>query len=348
MGTMSSRTRRPQGLFVLPLALAIVLPARALIFYSTGDPAHNTTAPTGPLADGGWQFQGLWQGLTGTPIAPGYFITAKHAGGGVGNVFTFQGTDHITVAAFPHPVADLTIWQVSTAFPAYAPIYTGSDEIGSLAMLFGRSPTRGEEVNVPGASPTDLRGWLWGGVGGGTLRWGQNTIDSVLTDPDNGNQYLLAGFDRGGGAEEATLASGDSGGGLFIPTAEGWKLAGIDVAVEAAFSLSADPFSPALSAIFDAGGLYADFGPPTGPQLIPDGAEDVPASLYAVRLSAYQDWINAIAPVPEPTAPLAWGGAALLALALRSAWSRRRSSGAARVAARPGLASPACPTANER
>src|SRR6266852_1865597 len=65
--------------------------AVAVLFYSTADPAHNTTAPTGVLTNSGWQYQGLWGAYLGTPIAPKYFITAAHVGGSVGDRFRFRG-----------------------------------------------------------------------------------------------------------------------------------------------------------------------------------------------------------------------------------------------------------------
>lgn len=305
------------------LGLAIGLPAHALIFSSTGDPSFNASAPTGPLADSGWQFQGTWQGgLSGTPIAPNYFITANHAGGGVGNAFVLGGVTYHTTAGFAHPTADLTIWQVDGTFPSYAPLYTGSDEVGQSAMLFGRSATRGAPVIVPDTSPTDLdglRGWYWGGPSP-ALRWGENTVDEILTDPDNGNEYLLAEFNYDGGSNEATLAGGDSGGALFILDSGIWKLAGINIAVEADFRL--DPGTPTtFSAIFDAGGLYAD--PGTGYELVVDQETDVPASLYSVRLSAYQNWIQST--VPEPASSPVVVAGAMLGLGFVG-WLRRRLS----------------------
>ena len=58
--------------------LAAQLPARAVILFGTGDPTVNTTAPTGALADSGWQFEGDWIGFLGTAIAPQFFVSAKH------------------------------------------------------------------------------------------------------------------------------------------------------------------------------------------------------------------------------------------------------------------------------
>jgi hypothetical protein len=320
---MTQRARPLSSSAAALLGLVFTAQVHALIFTFSGDPSFNASAPTGPLADSGWQFQGLWQGsLSGTPIAPNYFITANHAGGGVGNAFVLGGVTYHTTAGFAHPTADLTIWQVDGTFPSYAPLYTGSDEVGQSAMLFGRSATRGAPVIVPGTSPAELdglRGWHWGGPSP-ALRWGENVIDEVLVDPDNGNEYLLAEFNYDGGPNEATLAGGDSGGALFLLDSGIWKLAGINVAVEADFRL--DPGTPSpFSAIFDAGGLYADQG--SGYELVADQATDLPASLYSVRLSAYQDWIQST--VPEPVSSPVVVAGALLGLGFVGWLSRRLS-----------------------
>jgi len=68
----------------------------AVVFFSTGDPAKNITAPGGPLAGSGWQFQGEWGATLGTPIAPNYFITASHIGGTEGDSFVFSGSTYPT------------------------------------------------------------------------------------------------------------------------------------------------------------------------------------------------------------------------------------------------------------
>jgi hypothetical protein len=52
-------------------------PARAVILFGTDDPAANTTAPIGSVANTAWSYEGKWGGFLGTPIAPHFFITAK-------------------------------------------------------------------------------------------------------------------------------------------------------------------------------------------------------------------------------------------------------------------------------
>src|SRR5262245_62285209 len=92
--------------------LSLVLPAHALIFFSTGDPSYNTNAPRGALTNSGWQYQGAWSVFTGTVISSNAFITAKHVGGTIGDSFTFQGVQYTTTAAFESPDSDLRIWRV--------------------------------------------------------------------------------------------------------------------------------------------------------------------------------------------------------------------------------------------
>ncbi len=313
--------RRLTSLLLAAGALMTGAPAHALIFIHSADPAFNTTAPTGDLADSGWQFQGTWGGLLGTPVAPNYFVTAKHGGGSVGGTFTYQGTPFTTTARFDHPTADLTLWQVTGAFGMWAPLYTGTDEVGQGLVVFGRSATRGAEVTVPGASPSDLRGWLWGSTGG-AQRWGENRVDSAVNYA--GADYLLAGFSYDGGANEATLAGGDSGGGVFIRDGSTWKLAGINYAVEATFRTTADG-ATFNAAIFDAGGLFGDTG--DGFTLLPDSSADLEASFYSTRISAYAGWIQEVTAVPEPTAPAGFAGIGLVAFALAR---RLRNRGRAR------------------
>ena len=62
------RVLLPTG--VAALFAATTVPCRAVLFFETADPEHNTEAPTGELSGSGWQFQGHWLSFPGTPIAP--------------------------------------------------------------------------------------------------------------------------------------------------------------------------------------------------------------------------------------------------------------------------------------
>ena len=97
-----------------------------------GPSGRNTAAPDGELADSGWQYQSDWNGFLGTAISPNHFITAAHIEGSIGGTFTYQGEDYTAVSSATSPDADLRIWQIDDTLPDFAPLYTGSDEIGLM------------------------------------------------------------------------------------------------------------------------------------------------------------------------------------------------------------------------
>ncbi|MBM3880854.1 MAG: hypothetical protein FJ387_14245 [Verrucomicrobia bacterium] len=159
--------------WAVALALLASDQVNGMIFYSTGNPNHNTSAPAGELADSGWQYQGRWGVFLGTPIAPRHFITAKHVGGTIGESFYFDGKAYPTVAAFDDPASDLRIWQVAGEFPRYAPLYTGRDEVGKGLVVFGRGTRRGDPIVIATGHPAEGdrgQGWFdrvksWCGLG---------------------------------------------------------------------------------------------------------------------------------------------------------------------------------------
>jgi hypothetical protein len=306
--------RRTAALALLATFLA-VLPARAVIFYSTADTSDNTTAPTGSLIGSGWQWVGYWIGFQAVPIGPHHFLAARHIGGSVGNVFTLNGTDYVTVAYQDDTVSDLRIWQVSGTFPSWAPLFRGSDEVGRDLVVFGRGLTRGGEIRVNNV----LKGWYWG-AGDGQLRWGENTVAEVVAGGTYWGALLYATFDQSGGPNEAHLASGDSSGPVFINDGSGWKLAGVAAAVDGPFNTTntGNGFNAAL---FDLRGLYYDTAanPPPVWALV-TGSSPVPGGFYATRVSVRAAWIDSIAAPPENDTPLFSGPhAVLLVIALGAA-----------------------------
>ncbi|MBK9139852.1 MAG: hypothetical protein IPM17_13970 [Verrucomicrobia bacterium] len=270
--------------------LTIALPAKSVVFLSTDDPDFNTTPPTGDLRDSGWQWQGNWRGFGGTVIAPNLFLTAQHVGGAVGDVFVFDGRPYPTLASFADPQSDLMIWKVCGEFPLSAPLYEGSTEVGAACVVFGHGLRRGEAVTVAGGVNPGLRGWRWG-ANDGRLRWGENTIAGVETGSRGGEQ-LKALFDQGAGPNEAMLAGGDSGSGLFLREGGQWKLAGVNFAVDGPFRQvgSSEAFSAAL---FDKRRLL-EFGANSRWTLVPDDDVPVPAAFYATRVSARLAWIRSV------------------------------------------------------
>jgi hypothetical protein len=275
----------------LLLALAAASPSKAIILMGSGDPETNTTAPTGTLANSGWELQGFWGVFQGTPIGPHHFVTASHIGGTVGDIFWFQGKPYVSVKATKDPNSDLQIWEVAGTFPDFAQLYDGTTETGLDLMVFGRGYIRGAEVRANNT----LKGWEWG-PWDQRLRWGRNKVASVINDPTgqpSGDlpHIITARFDASGTADEAHLAGGDSGGGVFIQENGVWRLAGVNWTVDGPYNTNnlGAGFS---AAIFDEGGLYQ--GGEGNWQFVSDTNANKPGSFYATRIKARLSWIQGV------------------------------------------------------
>lgn len=270
-------------------------PSRAVLFYSTDDPAYNTNAPAGSLDGSGWQFQGRFEvsasdGYLGTPVSPHHFITAGHLpSANVGDIFHYEGRTYTTVSNVADSLSDLMLWEVDGAFEQYAPLYTGSGEASKECVVFGRGTRRGAAVTANGA----VKGWAWG-ARDYVMRWGQNRVEAVTTL--NGYPVLQADFDSTGGTNECMLSDKDSGGALFIQDEGTWKLAGIHYAViPSTFSYSSDGADSFNAALFDysfrpgdAEKLYYYNGSWT---YFNSTGED-PCRFFSSRISARYDWIT--------------------------------------------------------
>ena len=272
------------------LRLAIILaafqaaarPASGVILVDSGDPTTNTSTPGD---NSGWQYEGQFGGFLGTPIAPLYFVTAKHIGGQVGMAFTFHGETFTTTAVYPDPDTDLQIWQVDHAFAAYAPLYTQTgDEPGQELRVIGRGTQRGADLTFDGS----LCGWDWG-AGDGVQRWGRNLVTAVV--PNGDWPFLQADFDFPGLPSEAHLSVGDSGGGVFILQDGLWRLAGINYGVDDLFT-APDPSTQFVAAVFDARGYYEEND--DGSFTLVTGDANVPTAFYCTQVSARLGWIQSV------------------------------------------------------
>jgi len=290
-GARDMRTRSWIPCLSILLLLAAPPSLRPIVFYSTADPDYHTTPPGGDSADSGWQWQGRWGYFTGTPIASNLFLTAKHIGGTVGDPFLFQDVPYPAVASYPDAETDLVVWQVCGSFPTVAPLYDGPGEVGCDCVLLGRGSIRGAEVTCTNEAGPILKGWLWGSPDG-RLRWGKNTITEIVDSQNGIGKLLVAAFDQDGLPDEACLAGGDSGSGLFIRNGDRWQLAGINYAVDGPFSYSSS--GPAFhGALFDRGGLYQWAADNTWEWMDCSPAPK-PSAIYATQVASRLVWLQAV------------------------------------------------------
>ena len=277
------------------LGLALRPGGRAVVFLSSGDPSFNTSAPTGALADSGWQWTGNWRGYQGAPIGPHHFLAARHVGGSVGDEFILDGVHYKTTAYTDDPLSDLRVWATRETFPSWAPLLRAPVETGRGLVVFGRGMVRGAEVRANNV----LKGWQWA-ASDGKLRWGQNTVVGYVNAGRNWGELAYALFDQAGGPNEASLATGDSSAPVFINDGAGWKLAGVGATVIGPFNTtnSGDGFP---ASIFDGRGLYYTSTPPTGWTLL-GGPSPIPAGFFFTRVSVRAAWIDRIVLAAEPAA----------------------------------------------
>lgn len=268
--------------------LCLLTSAEAVILFRTGDANENRTAPGGDLANSGWQYERAWGGFLGTPIAPYFFISAQH----IGHQGDLVLPANRVIAEFDDPESDLKILQVEQPFSSFAPLYSGSDEVGKRIAEFGRGTPRGGPVMFNNL----LQGWTWA-PGDGAMRWGENVVSGIYPFGSN-NDLLFANFDANGLPNECHLSVGDSGGAAFINDNGTWKLAGINYAVDGPFYTDAAGSGAFNAALFDTRGFYqydgANFVQITG-------ARPQPSALYPTRISKRLLWIARVIATPAVT-----------------------------------------------
>lgn len=270
---------------VLMISMSGITIGHAVMFFHTADPTHNTTTPGD---NSGWQYEGTMNGFLGVPIAPHFFISAKHiAEHSVGGVFYFHGGAYTTIAAHPSPNTDLRIWEVAHAkpFPTFAPLSSGLSDVGAVAAIYGRGTQRGVTVT----KNDELKGWKWG-TADGVQRWGRNLVEDAFNGGPSYGELLYCSFQRNGVPHECHLSLGDSGGGIFVLDNGLWRLAGINLAVDGPFRKDASEGSGYHAALVDAGGM--EYWNGSNWISVAEGNDDVRTSFYASRISSSLSWIT--------------------------------------------------------
>lgn len=311
---------------LLGLALTALLPVpltRVEAVIIIGSSAGNTSAPADAGLADRWTQVGNFNSYLGTPIAPQFFVTAKHLGDLTGQSIVFpDSSSYMTTAVFNDPSSDLAIYQISGMFPndKIVPMYAGSFTTNQAMTIFGRGRSRTDTAVIGEKFPngTESKGWTWGAFTG-NRSWGANTFDGLSNGLPGAGTQLVWDFDFGGGANEGILATNDSGGPVFMQEGGVWKLAGINYAV-GPISVRETAGGPTLeAAIYDYGGLYLDVSGTWTLQSAFGG--DKPATSYSSSIPANTTWINSVITVPEP-----WtlGLVCVGCLPLVSRWTRRR------------------------
>ena len=91
---------------------------------------------------------------------------------------------------------------------------------------------------------------------------------------------------------EATLSSGDSGGGVFLNDGGIWKLAGINFAVDGPFYTTPSDTAGFFAALFDARDFY--YKDDASKYVLITGKSAVPTGFYATRISSRLAWILSV------------------------------------------------------
>lgn len=274
----------------------------AVVVFGPGGADRNANAPTGSLADSGWQWTGHFNAFCGVPVGRSSFLTAAHIGGQVGDRFDWRGRSYRTVGFETDSASDLRLWHVSGEFEAAAAVTTQDLRVGERVVLLGRGTERGTPILADrGDDSPMLAGWRWGALDG-RLRWGTNAIAQLIDGSDIGLYGPLAGcaFNGGIGNDEACISPGDSGGPMFVRRGQEWQLAAIHFAVEAAFNTS-NSGNGDNGTLFDYRGLYHRSNS-TWELEPPGGASPKPSSFFSTRIMPRRAWLDA-ANAKAPTAP---------------------------------------------
>jgi hypothetical protein len=246
---------------------------------------NNLVAPTNGAP---WQYVASIDSnaASGVYLGYGYILTANHVTGPLASASINGSIYAIDQSYVPFQIggADLKLLRI-----------LGDPLLAPLEFIRPQDADTGRDVTViawGAGKGTELpeQGWNWGDASTNVQRWGLNTT-GTLYQTINGLPYLHTDFNRpltlgpsSFGDDEASLALGDSGGGLFAKYGTTWRLIGVAAAVS----------TPGQS-LYDA--VTGDLG-------------DTPSRAFYVPIQQYRNEI--IAAIPEPGAAMLLAAGGLL------------------------------------
>lgn len=259
--------------------------ALALVYCVTNAVDYHQAAPTGALANSGWQQTAEVGLFLGTVIQTNALLTAKHLDFAAGVQFVHEGVTHTVTAAVNDAQSDLAVLFFTPPVTNVALINIETNDIGSDVVLQGRGMERGEEVVLANGQ---TNGWKWAwDKWWGIRRWGRNRYFGEA----EGGLLAVAAFDLSDDPDKCMLSPGDSGGPGFVRTGSGWKVASVNYSVDpATFTLSTNPVASFDASLYDCAGLYYDSG---GAWLyVPQEASPAPCVMLNTRTAMRVDWLT--------------------------------------------------------
>lgn len=259
--------------------------ALALVYCVTNVVDYHQSAPTGALAESGWQQTAEVGLFLGTVIHSNAMLTAEHLKLPVGQTFSYEGQTRTVTAAVTNAFNDLAILFFTPSATNTALINIETNDIASEVVLQGKGMERGIEV-VRADGWTN--GWEWGSWSS-IRRWGVNRYFGETSD----GVCAIAAFDNTGDPDECMLSPGDSGGPGFIRTGSGWKVATVNYSVfPDLFLYSTNSGSSFQASLFDCAGLYYYDYDGKSWQYVPTNATPSPCLLINTRTSKSVAWIT--------------------------------------------------------
>lgn len=289
-------------MIIAVLMLFLTFRTEALVFCVTNEVDVHQSAPTGTLAQSGWQQTVMIDAtggtlnrsnFLGTIIHSNALLTAAHVWEiKTNDTFILEGKHTLTTRAATNG-SDLAIYFFTPAVTNHERIarINIESEIDTNAFVVyqGTGAERGATVTAGALT----NGWLWSGTNWwnctwGTRRWGINQTFGATDD----GLCALAAFDNNGAPDECMLSIGDSGGPGFIKTGSGWKVAMVNYSVHpGTFTLSTNaPVTQFNASLYDCAGLY--FQGDNGWEWVPPEDSPAPCLLICSRTAQRIQWIT--------------------------------------------------------